>query len=156
MPPIPLEHGLPGSSVCEPMDLVQGQFDPCEEIEDSSTVSQDLLSQQRLQEAVSGQLASHAADDVIHNDEAHVKKHPKYLSCCLQNSVQLVPTCFMFFRGVEFTAIYLRRNNNVSCVYEVISSLKYILKVKLSPNFYPNILSEIIGLHENEGCGGNL
>ena len=81
---------------------------------------------------------------------------PKYLSCRLQNSVQLVPTCFMFFRGVEFTAIYLRRNNNVSCVYEVISSLKYILKVKLNPNIYPNILSEIIGLHENEGRGGNL
>ena len=81
---------------------------------------------------------------------------PKYLSCRLQNSVQLVPTCFMFFRGVEFTAIYLRRNNNVSCVYEVISSLKYILKVKLNPNFYPSILSEIIGLHENERCGGNL
>ena len=77
-------------------------------------------------------------------------------NCRLQNSVQLVPTCFMFFRGVEFTAIYLRRNNNVSCVYEVISSLKYILKVKLNPNFYPSILSEIIGLHENERCGGNL
>ena len=42
------------------------------------------------------------------------------------------------------------------CVYEVISSLKYILKVKLNLNIYPNILSEIIGLHENEGRGGNL
>ena len=62
----------------------------------------------------------------------------------------------MFFRGVEFTAIYLRRNNNVSCVYEVISSLKHLLKVKLNPNIYPNIESEIIGLHENEGRGGNL
>ena len=44
----------------------------------------------------------------------------------------------------------------MSCVYEVISSLKYIMKVKLNPNIYPNILSEIIGLHENEGRGGNL
>ena len=63
----------------------------------------------------------------------------------------------MFYtsRGAELTAIYLRRNNNVSCVYEVISSLKYVLKVKLNPNIYPNILSEIIGLHENEGRGGN-
>ena len=43
----------------------------------------------------------------------------------------------------------------MSCVYEVISSLKYILKVKLNPNIYPNILSERIGL-ENEGRGGNL
>ena len=58
--------------------------------------------------------------------------------------------------GAELTAIYLRRNNNVSCVYEVILSLKYVLKAKLNPNIYPNILSEIIGLHENEGRGGNL
>ena len=44
----------------------------------------------------------------------------------------------------------------MSCLYEVISSLKYILKVKLHPNIHPNILSEIIGLHENEGRGGIL
>ena len=91
---------------------------------------------------------------------------PKYLSCRLHNSVQLVPTHFILFfvkfifyrssRGGESTAIYLRRNNNVSCLYEVISSLKYILKVKLHPNIHPNILSEIIGLHENEGRGGIL
>ena len=42
----------------------------------------------------------------------------------------------------------------MSCVYEVISSLKHILKVKLNLNIYPNILSEIIGLHENEGRSG--
>ena len=30
------------------------------------------------------------------------------------------------------------------------------LIVKLHPNFHTNILSEIIGLHENEGRGGNL
>ena len=43
----------------------------------------------------------------------------------------------------------------MSCVCEVISSIRYILKVKLNLNIYPNILSEIIGLHENEGRGGN-
>ena len=44
----------------------------------------------------------------------------------------------------------------MSCLYRVNSSLKYILKVKLQPNIHPNILSEIIGLHKNEGRGGNL
>ena len=84
-----------------------------------------------------------------------------------ESSVQQVMLCticisfvkFIFYRssrGVEFTANYQRRNNNVSCVHEVISSIKYILKVKLNQNIYPKILSEIISLHENEGCGGNL
>ena len=41
-------------------------------------------------------------------------------------------------------------------LYEVNSSHKYILKVQLQPNIHPNILSVIIGLHENEGRGGNL
>ena len=44
----------------------------------------------------------------------------------------------------------------MSCVYEVKSSLKYILKVKLHPNIDPNMLSEIIGPHKNEGHGGHL
>ena len=41
-------------------------------------------------------------------------------------------------------------------LYEVNSSHKYILEVQLHPNIHPNILSEINGLHKNEGHGGNL
>ena len=41
-------------------------------------------------------------------------------------------------------------------LYEVNSSHKYILRVTLLPNIHPNILSEVIGLHENEGRGENL
>ena len=46
--------------------------------------------------------------------------------------------------------------NYVQILCAINLSLKYVLKVKLNPNIYPNILSEIIGLHENEGRGGNL
>ena len=43
-----------------------------------------------------------------------------------------------------------------SFVYPVNSSYKYVKKVKLNPNYNPNIFSEIIELQENGGGGGNL
>ena len=40
-----------------------------------------------------------------------------------------------------------------SFVYPLNSSYKYVKKVKLNPNSYPNIFSEIIKLQENGGSG---
>ena len=39
-------------------------------------------------------------------------------------------------------------------VYRINSSDKYVKKVKLNPNYNPNIFSEIIELQENGGSGG--
>ena len=78
------------------------------------------------------------------------------LTLCVKSTDPMIIVGSVDLTHYVLTAIYLRRNNDVSCVYEVISSLKYILKVKLNPNSYPNILSEIIALHENEGSRGNL
>ena len=41
-----------------------------------------------------------------------------------------------------------------SFVYPVNSSYKYVKKVKLNPNYNPNISSKIIELQENGGSGG--
>ena len=81
---------------------------------------------------------------------------PKYLSCRLHNSVQLVPTIlftsFLQPASIETDPIA----NHPSAVDHIQLVPKYISKVKLKRGWSPNILSEIIGLHENEGRGGNL
>ena len=41
-----------------------------------------------------------------------------------------------------------------SFVYPINSSYKYVKKVKLNPNYNPNIFSEIIELQKNGGSGG--
>ena len=41
-----------------------------------------------------------------------------------------------------------------SFVYPINSSYKYVKKVKLIPNYNPNIFPEIIELQENGGIGG--
>ena len=41
-----------------------------------------------------------------------------------------------------------------SFVYLINSSYKYVEKVKVNPNYNPNIFSEIIELQENGGSGG--
>ena len=96
------------------------------------------------------------------------KRNLKYENICLikyssQNIwaivyviVFILPPHFSNFYIYYLYFILLRRNKNVSCLYRVNSSLKYILKVKLHPNIHPNILSEINSLHKNEGHGGNL
>ena len=81
---------------------------------------------------------------------------PKYLSCRLHNSVQLVPTIlftsFLQPASIETDPIA----NHPSAVDHIQLVPKYISKVKLERGWSPNILSEIIGLHENEGRGGIL
>ena len=71
-------------------------------------------------------------------------------------SVQLVPTIlftsFLQPASIETDPIA----NHPSAVDHIQLVPKYISKVKLERGWSPNILSEIIGLHENEGRGGIL
>ena len=65
-------------------------------------------------------------------------------------TVQLVP------KTLEVWGEKVKRKHGYmwSFVYPINSSYKYVKKVKLNPNFNPNIFSEIIELQENGGSGG--
>ena len=81
---------------------------------------------------------------------------PKYLSYRLRNSVHLAPT---FFKLLYLLFIFYIAEEEQKCVLSVQSQLVsqiYIESETVPKNIHPNILSEIIGLHKNEGRGGNL
>ena len=65
-------------------------------------------------------------------------------------NVQLVP------KTLEVWSEKVKRKHPCmwSFVYPINSSYKYVKKVKLNPNYNPNIFSEIIELQENGGSGG--
>ena len=67
-----------------------------------------------------------------------------------RKSVQLVP------KTLEVWGEKVKRKHGYmwSFVYPINSSFKYVKKVKLNPNFNPNIFSEIIEWQENGGSVG--
>ena len=79
---------------------------------------------------------------------------PKYLSYRLRNSVHLAPT---FFKLLYLLFIFYIAEEEQKCVFSVQSQLVSQIHIESeSVPIHPNILSEIIGLHKNEGRGGNL
>ena len=78
---------------------------------------------------------------------------PKYLSCRLHNSVQLVPTIlftsFLQPALIETDPIA----NPLSAVDHIHLVPKYMSKVKLERGWSPNILSEIMRCQENGSRG---
>ena len=65
-------------------------------------------------------------------------------------TVQLVPKTLEVWRE----KVKRKHRYMWSFVYPINSSYKYVKKVKLNPNYNPNIFSEIIELQENGGSGG--
>ena len=79
---------------------------------------------------------------------------PKYLSYRLRNSFHLAPT---FFKLLYLLFIFYIAEEEQKCVLSVQSQLVSQIHIESeSVPIHPNILSEIIGLHKNEGRGGNL
>ena len=79
---------------------------------------------------------------------------PKYLSYRLRNSVHLAPT---FFKLLYLLFIFYIAEEEQKCVLSVQSQLVSQIHIESETvPIHPNILSEIIGLHKNEGRGGNL
>ena len=65
-------------------------------------------------------------------------------------TVQLVPKTLEVWRE----KVKRKHRYMWSFVYPINSSYKYVKKVKLNPNYNPNIFSELIELQENGGSGG--